>query len=216
MTEQNSTTQIKCRVCGVTQDLERFPKMPTGKYGRTTRCKPCTAIYIKQYQHANKERLQAHLKQYYQDNKELYREAGKANYEKTKDAAKARAAKWAEENKEKRKEIRLKWDRAHREKKAADGKKHREENPGLYRAHGRKRELRKRNAMPAWADEAAIRAIYDECSRISKETGVKHHVDHYYPLKNDLVCGLHVHHNLRIITALENLSKGNQIPTEES
>lgn len=90
------------------------------------------------------------------------------------------------------------------------------ENPGLYRAHFKKRQQLKRNAMPAWADEAAIKAIYDECQRISKETGVLHHVDHYYPLKNELVCGLHVAHNLRIITAQANLSKGNSLPSEES
>lgn len=216
MTEQNSSTCIVCRVCGESKILDSFPKMPTGKHGRTTRCKPCTAVYIKEYQQANKERLKAHLKQYYQDNKEMYSAVGKANYEKNKDAAKARAKKWAEENPQKRKEVLKKYHRTNPEKRAQWGRDSRENNPGMYRAHGRKRELRKRNAMPAWADEAAIRAIYDECQRISKETGVLHHVDHYYPLKNDLVCGLHVHHNLRIITALENLSKGNQIPQEES
>lgn len=219
MTEQDSNTQITCRVCGVSQNLECFPKMPTGKHGRTTRCKPCTGIYLKQYKEANSERLKAHLKQYYIENKEMYREVGKAAYEKNKDAAKARARKWALENPEARKIVAKRYERANPEKRAALGKKHREENPGLYRAHGIARKTRKMNAMnamPAWADEAAIKAIYDECQRISKETGVLHHVDHYYPLKNKLVCGLHVQDNLQIITARENLSKYNSFPTEES
>lgn len=216
MTEQNSSTCIVCRVCGVSQDIDCFPKSNTGKHGRTTRCKPCTGIYLKQYQEANKEKLKLHKQQYYAENKETLDAIGRANYQKDKDAYKERAKQWAAENKEKRVEIRKKYYQANPERMAEKGRKHRAENPGLYRAHFKKRQQLKRNAMPAWADEAAIRAIYDECQRISKETGVKHHVDHYYPLKNDLVCGLHVQDNLQIITAYANLSKGNNFPQEES
>lgn len=66
--------------------------------------------------------------------------------------------------------------------------------------------------MPAWANIEAIKAIYRQSAWASKMSGVKHHVDHYYPLKNDLVCGLHVENNLRIISAFDNLSKGNKLP----
>lgn len=145
----------------------------------------------------------------------MYREVGKVAYKSNKAAYKARAKKWAHENPEKRKEVRKKYDRANPEKRAQWGREGREKNPGMYRAHGIARKTRKLNAMPAWANEAAIKAIYDECSAISKATGVKHHVDHYYPLKNDYVCGLHNEYNLRIITAFDNLSKGNSLPTEE-
>lgn len=215
MTEQDNSTQIACRVCGESKLLEFFPKSNTGKHGRTTRCRVCTGAYLKQYQAENKEKLKIHKQKYYVENKDVLNAIGKEDYEKNKDAYKKRARKWAVENPDARKEVRKKYDRANPEKRAAWGKAGREKNPGLYRAHFKKRQQLKRKAMPAWANEAAIKAIYDACSAISRATGVKHHVDHYYPLKNDYVCGLHNEYNLRIITAFDNLTKGNSLPTEE-
>lgn len=71
-------------------------------------------------------------------------------------------------------------------------------------------------ASPAWRDRAAIRIIYEEARRRTKETGIQYHVDHFYPLQGDLCCGLHVHQNLRIITASENYSKHKKHPLDES
>ena len=72
------------------------------------------------------------------------------------------------------------------------------------------RRARKKAATPCWADQLAIKAIYAEAIRLTKETGVKHHVDHIVPLKHELVCGLHCEANLRVITATENFSKNNR------
>jgi hypothetical protein len=62
--------------------------------------------------------------------------------------------------------------------------------------------------MPDWADKEKIKEIYLEAAKKSAETGIKHHVDHIIPLRGKNVCGLHVHTNLRVITAIENLQKG--------
>jgi hypothetical protein len=64
-------------------------------------------------------------------------------------------------------------------------------------------------ATPPWADRAAIRAVFAERDRITKETGVQYSVDHIVPLLNPIVCGLHVHWNLRVITLDENQRKAN-------
>lgn len=67
----------------------------------------------------------------------------------------------------------------------------------------------KRQSIPSWADKKAIKEIYKQSKRLSIN-GIKHHVDHVIPLKNSLVCGLHVESNLMIITAAENLKKSNK------
>ena len=87
-------------------------------------------------------------------------------------------------------------------------------NHGKMVAYVAERHARKMRAMPLWADKVKIKSVYDEARRLTKETGIQHHVDHIIPLKNDLVCGLHVHQNLRAIPASENVSKSNNFSVE--
>ena len=54
-------------------------------------------------------------------------------------------------------------------------------------------------------DKEQIRLIYEECYRITQETGIPHHVDHIIPLA---LGGLHHPSNLQILTAEENMKKG--------
>ena len=53
--------------------------------------------------------------------------------------------------------------------------------------------------------------IYKKCKELNESTGILHHVDHILPLVNPNVCGLHVPWNLQIITATENMKKGNRL-----
>jgi hypothetical protein len=73
-----------------------------------------------------------------------------------------------------------------------------------------KRRAAKKQATVSWACCDSIAAIYEECQRISLETGIEHHVDHIIPLINEYVCGLHVEFNLQIIPKEQNLSKSNK------
>ena len=55
-----------------------------------------------------------------------------------------------------------------------------------------------------------IKAIYKEVADLNKVTGKgAFHVDHIDPLKHKLVCGLHTEMNLQILTAHQNIRKGN-------
>jgi hypothetical protein len=69
-----------------------------------------------------------------------------------------------------------------------------------------------RLATQRWSDQDAVIAIYKERDRIAEETGVPHDVDHIYPIVSHVVCGLHVHFNMRVVPASENRSKSNRFP----
>jgi len=104
------------------------------------------------------------------------------------------------------------WHAANRERVAERHSAWSKENSAACAARTRARDAAKLRAMPHWADQGRIKAIYVEAARISRETGIPHHVDHIVPLKSKIVCGLHCEANLRIITAAENLAKHNQWP----
>ena len=97
--------------------------------------------------------------------------------------------KWYEENKEKAKEQMRAWQA---------------ENP---------RKTRKK-FTPSWLSreqKKEMKGIYQTARDLSKSIGISHHVDHIIPLKGKKVRGLHVPWNLQVITAGENLKKGNRV-----
>lgn len=69
---------------------------------------------------------------------------------------------------------------------------------------------KKKLATPIWANMTEIEQIYAHARRLSFETSIPHHVDHIVPIRGKKVSGLHIHTNLQILTATENLKKGNQ------
>lgn len=79
----------------------------------------------------------------------------------------------------------------------------------LHAAYSASRRAAELAATPPWVNRLDLYPIYAECHRISRESGVMHHVDHIVPLRGKNVCGLHVPWNLQILTAAENLRKSN-------
>lgn len=82
---------------------------------------------------------------------------------------------------------------------------------GRIAACKRLHEARKQEARPRWADVDAIAAIYAECARITRQTGIPHEVDHIVPLLGRDVCGLHVEGNLRVVPRHVNRRKSNKL-----
>ena len=103
---------------------------------------------------------------------------------------------WRKKNPEKRRAVQAAWRKANLDKVAA------------YAMHYHTSKYR---AMPIWARKQSIENIYAKAKLLTITTGIKHQVDHIYPIKSMLVCGLHVEHNLQILTATENKSKGNRV-----
>lgn len=73
---------------------------------------------------------------------------------------------------------------------------------------------RVRFVTPRWLSKEQrqqIREVYKLAMQMTKTTGEKYTVDHIVPLRSDVVCGLHVPWNLRVVTHAENARKGNKI-----
>lgn len=77
-------------------------------------------------------------------------------------------------------------------------------NQGKNAAYAAKHRAKRLNAIPTWANLAAIERLYMAAASAM-------HVDHVHPLQGKTVCGLHVANNLRLGTPLENLKKGNRV-----
>jgi len=69
---------------------------------------------------------------------------------------------------------------------------------------------------PPWAkrEKAAIKRMYKKAEILQKRTGEKYHVDHWIPLNNPIVSGLHCKDNLVVVPALENLEKGDDFDVD--
>ena len=82
------------------------------------------------------------------------------------------------------------------------------------RADTSARRRRHRRATPLWLtrkQKTEIRQLYQIAITMTKTTGERYVVDHIVPLRSEIVCGLHVPWNLRVITQEENLKKSNRL-----
>ena len=89
-----------------------------------------------------------------------------------------------------------------------------ERNLLWVRADTKNRRRKHRQATPPWltrAQKSEMRELYKIAITMTKTTGERYVVDHIVPLRSELVCGLHVPWNLRVITQEENLKKSNQL-----
>jgi hypothetical protein len=121
---------------------------------------------------------------------------------------------WSERNPEKRRQIEQSWKDRNPEKVAEmsgrAGAKWSRNNPGTRNAITNRRRAALLKRTPPWADMLMIRAFYETAAELSAATGIPHEVDHIIPLQADMISGLHVHDNLRIIPRSENRAKANR------
>lgn len=165
------------------------------------RCMDCARAYGRKRTSTPefKKRRSAYDRNLWETQREKIRTKNQNYYAKNADSVNAQKRGYWAENIESMKAARRAWH---------------ENNRHVMRHHVAKRKAQKIKATPPWADMDKIRAVYAEADRTTQETGILHHVDHMVPLIHPLVCGLHVHYNLRPLPAMDNIRKGNTLDEE--
>lgn len=163
------------------------------------KCQQCERIFVRK--DMQRPERKAKFLAWSQANKDKRSEASKRSKVKHREAVRARMRDWWQRNREILAEKRKIWATANK--------------PKIYANNAARRGL-EMLATPPWADQfrSEYEAIYAERLQLDSETGIKHHVDHIYPLKGKDSCGLHVPWNLQIIPAVANIAKRNHPPKD--
>ena len=158
-------------------------------------CKECHKVTNSEWYQVNRERLREKDKKWYLVNREYVLEKNQKRDQDNPGLKSKYFNEWVQANPELRRESRKRWVGA---------------NPDAVSALTARRRAAKKNALAPWGNASDVKKFYTEASRLTKLTGVKHHVDHIYPLQSKYMCGLHVETNLQILTEKENVAKGNR------
>jgi len=115
-----------------------------------------------------------------------------------------------QQNKQKEIDNAIRWSQENKDKKRDYYKKYYKNNRHKEIERSRNKQLTRENRTPSWAEDSKIKTVYEEAQYLTKSTGIVHHVDHIIPLQGKFVSGLHVHENLQVLPADENISKSNK------
>lgn len=189
----------KCADCRESKKLTEFGKDKKRKDGLNPYCKNCHNVKNKVWKKANREKVKATNRTYKENNPDKVKAINKS---------------YRESNPEKSKTSNTVWYKINRKRQKDTTKKWKKDNPDKTNAQTARRRAKKLRATPLWLtleQKQQIDNIYTECSKLTRETGIPHEVDHIIPLQGKEVRGLHVPWNLQILTASENRSKNNNI-----
>jgi hypothetical protein len=162
----------------------------------------------------NKDRVSGYTRAGREKNPEVYRERELRYILENPEKVKETKANYRKRNRDKINEYEAMRRERERDQINARAREWRQNNKPKVRHWYKMRELSERRATPPWLTiehRREILAVYELAERLTRETGVTHHVDHIFPIKGKNCSGLHVPWNLRAIPAKENLRKSNKV-----
>lgn len=173
----------KCTKCEIFKTRDQFHKDKNRSDGLSYVCKECAKQKTRAWYKENKDRALAYERALYAQNPAI-----------------------------KNKQAKL-WRQKNQERKRQNDKAWRLANADVVRASKMRRKITKIDRSRPY-DTEFLSLVEIEAHELAElreaATGVKWHVDHIVPLKSKLVSGFHNEFNLAVITATENMSKGNR------
>jgi hypothetical protein len=203
----------QCTRCSQFKEKNMFYVRKQSKDGLTPNCKNCIKEIGELYYKSNSENIKNRVNAYRIDNKPVIKLRKHIYYMDNKDSHLKKTNKWRKDNPEKAKKSREKYVSNNKEKETIRYITYQKNNKGKVNATTRKRQAKKLNATPKWLtkdDFTDIEIVYKVCAWLNSWKIEKFHVDHIIPLQGENVSGLHVPWNLQILTAEENIRKGNK------
>jgi len=190
-----------CKQCVMDRNL---------RWSRENKDKKCaqSARYMSNPEH--REMANARSKEWYRDNREhklaVAREWERNNRDRISERRSIRYRKDIKESRRKNAERRLNNVEEYRRKEREYSKR----NKDMVASKQAKRRAMKLQRSAKWGNKFLIDLQYKMARKMTDLMGEPYHVDHIIPLKGVLVSGLHVHNNLQVIRADENLQKSNR------
>lgn len=194
----------KCSKCGKVKPFSEFDNHKQCIRGVRPDCKDCHKASHKLWVLKNIDKVKAHRKEIYARDRERNIQA---------------VTTWQKNNKERANANKKRYVQRHLTRVMISKKKWADNNSDKVLAIKSKRRARQIDAYPKWVtpdQKKQIQSIYKKARQMTIETGIKHVVDHIWPLKGKTVSGLHVPWNLQVLTSHENSVKNNKLPNMEN
>lgn len=210
----------ECSKCKQYKEWSQFPKDRNNRTGHTTACSQCRVAQHKAWVWANPEKYKASLDSWVSRNIDFVRErartyAANRRSELPEGAYAASQVAYRLANPDKFRGYEKKRYLENGAQRLERTRKDRASNPARWAAYDAKKRAKRKAGVVAWSDESKVKALYGMARALRVATGLSFHVDHIEPLVSPNVQGLHVHQNLRIICAVDNLTKGNKASSDE-